>query len=110
MRSALTLLSSVVPPFFENNVFLATQTAIINQEDASVKCEAAGDQPLHIGWKRNGLDIDPDHLQFTVSCCHFLTRVFWIPAKFPAWDSGVGGHFAFLWVHFCSFDKVSSTS
>ena len=57
-----------VPPSFLNNAFLATQTAIIQDEDVSIKCEVQGDPPLHISWKRKGLDINVAlNSQFTVS-------------------------------------------
>ena len=47
---------------------MATQTAIIQDEDVSIKCEVQGDPPLHISWKRKGLDINVAlNSQFTVS-------------------------------------------
>ena len=67
-KSLFFFLLFTVPPSFLNNAFLATQTAIIQDEDVSIKCEVQGDPPLHISWKRKGLDINVAlNSQFTVS-------------------------------------------
>ena len=67
-KSLFFFLLFTVPPSFLNNAFLATQTAIIQDEDVSIKCEVQGDPPLHISWKRKGLDINmAQNSQFTVS-------------------------------------------
>jgi hypothetical protein len=56
----------IVPPSFENNATLATQTAIVSHE-AAIKCEVVGDQPLHISWKRNGTSLAGHDHQLQVS-------------------------------------------
>ena len=48
----------------------STQTANVNQEGPTIKCVVIGDRPLHISWRRNGIDIatsTSSRRQFSVS-------------------------------------------
>ena len=59
-----------VPPTFAMEQTGSTQTANVNQEGPTIKCVVIGDRPLHISWRRNGIDITTStssRRQFTVS-------------------------------------------
>ena len=71
-----------VPPTFAMEQAESTQTATVNEKDPTIKCAVIGDRPLHINWRRNGLDIATSAglqpRQFTVSiyiavCCYWRT-------------------------------------
>ena len=58
-----------VPPTFAMEQTGSTQTANVNQEGPTIKCVVIGDRPLHISWRRNGIDIatSSSRRQFSVS-------------------------------------------